>query len=116
MHISSLTADADIAARLGRFERADASIARALFSQCCPRASSICTFQRCRSVPCCHASAGFRSSSGIATSSQRAACELRFGRQHPVTLQANNELASILQDAKQYEEAELTFPRGAWGS
>jgi tetratricopeptide (TPR) repeat protein len=35
--------------------------------------------------------------------------ELRFGRQHPVTLQANNELASILQDAKQYEEAERLF-------
>jgi tetratricopeptide (TPR) repeat protein len=110
MHISSLTADADIAARLGRFERADASIARALsLSQSLPprqqhlylsalQVSALLSRQRGDFVQ------------AVALQRQVSALrELRFGRQHPVTLQANNELASILQDAKQYEEAERLF-------
>lgn len=108
--ISGLTTDADAAARLGRFDRAQAAIDQALVqSRSLPprlqhlhlaalQASALLLRQR-----------GELARAAVEQRQVSALREQRFGRQHPVTQQANNELASILQDAKHYEEAEQLF-------
>ncbi len=109
-YLASLITDADAAARLGQFEHADESIALAL-----ARSQTLPAGEQHLHLAALQVSALLSRQRGDlpkAVEVQRQVAQLReqrFGRQHPVTLQALNELGSILQDAKQYAEAEALF-------